>query len=220
MYQYAVEDALNLGHLMFCAKPSSGEMPAMADSAPHLAAEIFDQRFKEYQICREEAARLESSIWMTAAVFGVASAVGLAFTLPLAGRVPPLHYARLAVAMVTAFEINASLVWWRFVRRWRSIQSLKYQRMDDLEAELGFRQHSIVKHADEEAMARPHGRMGPRGRTHEYRGSLPAIQFFLCTNALLWTVVLLSEVFGLALLFGMLLGIGEVVLYYTLWKEP
>ena len=133
----------------------------MADLAPHLAAEIFDQRFKEYQICREEAAHLEFYIWMTAAVFGVVSAAGLAFTLPLAGRVPPLHYARLAVAIVTAFEINASLVWWRFVRRWRSIQTLKYQRMNDLEAELGFRQNSIVKKADEEAIARPRGRIGP-----------------------------------------------------------
>jgi hypothetical protein len=175
--------------------------------------------FKEYQICREDAARLESYIWQTAAVFGIASAVGLAFTLPLAGRVPPLHYARLAVAIVTAFEINASLVWWRFVRRWRSIQTLKCQRMAELEAELGFRQHRLVKHTDEEAMARPHGWLGPRGRTHEYRGTLPAIQFFLCTNALLWTVVLLSEVFGLAFLFGVLLVIGEVVLYYTIWKE-
>jgi hypothetical protein len=192
----------------------------MADSAPHMAAEIFDQRFKEYQICREEAAQLESHIWRTAAVFGIASAAGLAFTLPLAGRVPPLHYARLAVAIVTAFEINASLVWWRFVRRWRSIQTLKYRRMDDLEAELGFRQNSMVKKADEEAMARPHRRMGPPGRDHEYRGSLPAIQFFLCTNALLWAVLLLSEVFGHAFLFAVLLVIGEVVLYYRLWKEP
>jgi hypothetical protein len=171
----------------------------MADSVPHVAAEVFDQGFKEYQICREDAARLESYIWQTAAVFGIASAVGLAFTLPLAGLVPPLHYARLAVAIMTAFEINASLVWWRFVRGWCSIQTLKYQRMDDLEAELGFRQ---------------------TGRNHEYRGHLPAIQFFLCTNALLWTIILLSEVFGQALLFAMLLVIGEVVLYYRFWKEP
>ena len=214
MYQYAVEDALNLGHLMFCAKPSSGEMPAMADSAPHLAAEIFDQRFKEYQICREDAARFESYIWQTAAVFGIASAVGLAFTLPLAGRVPPLHYARLAVAIVTAFEINASLVWWRFVRRWVRTQTLKYQRMHDLEAQLGFQQSSILQKADEEVMARP------AGRPHEYRGPLSAIQFFLWTNTLLWTIILLSEVFGYAFFFALLLVIGEVVLYIKFWKEP
>lgn len=192
----------------------------MADSAPHVAAEMVEQRFQEHQICREEAARLESYLWITAAVFGVASAVGLAFTLPLAGRVPPPHYARLAVAIVTAFEINVSLVWWRFVRRWGSIQRLKYRRMDDLEAELGFRQNRLVTQADEEAMARPHGRLGPRGRSHEYRGTLPAIQFFLCTNALLWTVVLLSEVFGLALLWGLLLVVGEGVLYAKIWKAP
>ena len=192
----------------------------MADSAPHVAAEMVEQRFQEYQICREEAARLESYLWITAAVFGVASAVGLAFTLPLAGRVPPPHYARLAVAIVTAFEINVSLVWWRFVRRWGSIQRLKYRRMDDLEAELGFRQNRLVTQADEEAMARPRGRLGPRGRSHEYRGTVPAIQFFLCTNALLWTVVLLSEVFGLALLWGLLLVVGEGVLYAKIWKAP
>ena len=191
----------------------------MADPVPPLPAETFDQRFKEYQICREEAARLESHIWRTAAVFGIASAVGLAFTLPLAGRVPPIHHARLAVAMVTAFEINASLVWWRFVRRWRSIQSLKSQRMNELEAELGFRQNRLVNEADERAIAGPHGWMGPPRYTHEYRGNLPAIQFFLYTNALLWAILLLSEVVGVAILFAVLLVIGEVVLYSWLWKE-
>jgi hypothetical protein len=191
----------------------------MPDALPDLVPEAFDQRFKEYQICRKEAARLESYIWLSAAVFGVASAAGLAFTLPLAGRVPPLHYARLAVAIVTAFEINASLLWWRFVRRWWNIQTLTYQRMDVLEAELGFRQHSLVSEADEQAMAIPRARLDPRVRYHEYRGSLPAIQFFLGTNALLWSVLLLSEVFGLPLLWGILLVLGEVVLYFWLWKD-
>lgn len=83
----------------------------MADSTPSVTADIFDQRFKEYRICREEAARLESSMWQTAAVLGIDSAAGLGFVLPLAGRVPPLHHARLAMVMVTAFVINASLLW-------------------------------------------------------------------------------------------------------------
>jgi hypothetical protein len=191
----------------------------MAESVSPLAAETFDQRFKEYQICREEAARLESSIWQTAAVFGVGSAAGLGFVFQFAGRVPPLHHARLAVAIVTAFVINASLVWWRFVRRWRSIQDLKFKRMDELETELGFRQNRLVNEADERAIAGPHGWMGPPRHNHEYRGNLPAIQFFLCTNALLWAALLLSELLGLAMLFGVLLVIGEVVLYSWLWKE-
>jgi hypothetical protein len=191
----------------------------MPDSPADIDPDALDRRFKEYQICREEAARLESYMWLTAAVFGAASAAGLGFTLPLAARVPPLHYARLAVAMVTAFEINASLLWWRFVRRWWSIQTLTYQRMDALEAVLGFRQHSLVSEADEQAMAIPHARTDRLGRTHEYRGSLPAIQFFLCTNALLWSVLLLSEVFSQPLLWAVLLVIGEVGLYYGFWKE-
>ena len=196
----------------------------MADSTPPLAVEIFDQRFKEYQICREEAARLESHIWQTASVFGIASAAGLGFILQLAGRVPPLHHARLAVAIVTVFVISTSLVWWRFVRRWRSLQDLKFKRMDELEPELGFRQNSMVKQTDEQAMASPRSRMAPPGPTHEYRGNLPAIKFFLWTNTLLWAVFLLSELFDLAMLFGVLLVIGEVglylALYSRLWKEP
>jgi hypothetical protein len=191
----------------------------MADSTPPLAADIFEQRFKEYQICREEAARLESYMWQTAAVFGIGSAAGLGFVLPLAGRVPPLHHARLAMVIMTAFVINASLVWWRFVRRWRSIQTLKYQRMHELEAELGFRQDRLVHEADERATAGPHLWMGPPRHSYEYRGNLPALQFFLCTNALLWAVLLLSELVGLAMLFAVLLVMGEVVLYYWLWKE-
>jgi hypothetical protein len=191
----------------------------MPDSPTDIARDAFDQGFKEYQICREEAARLESSIWQTASVFGIGSGAALALVLQLAGRVPPLHHARLAVAIVTAFVINASIVWWRFVRRWRSIQTLKYQRLNELEAELGFRQNRLVNEADERAIAGPHGWMGPPRHTHEYRGNLPAIQFFLCTNALVWAVLLLSEVLGGALLFGVLLLIGEVVLYFWLWQE-
>jgi hypothetical protein len=114
-------------------------------------------------------------MWQTAAVFGIGSAAGLGFVLPLAGRVPPLHHARLAMMIVTAFVINASLLWWRFVRRWRSLQTLKYQRMHELEAELGFRQHRLVHEADERV--------------------------------------------GLAMLFAVLLVMGEVVLYYWFWQE-
>ena len=65
----------------------------MADSTPPLAVEIFDQRFKEYQICREEAARLESSMWQTAAVFGLGSAAGLGFAFARRARSPPASRA-------------------------------------------------------------------------------------------------------------------------------
>jgi hypothetical protein len=191
----------------------------MVNAVGPLDPEAFDRAFKEYQICREEAARLESHIWQTALVFGIGSAAGLALTLPLAGRVPPLHHARLAVAIVTAFVINTSLVWWRFVRRWRSIQALKYQRMNELEVELGFRQNRLVNEADDRVITGPHVWMGPPRHSHEYRGNLPAMQFFLSTNALVWGVLLLSEVCGLAMFFGVLLVIGEVVLYFWLWKE-
>jgi hypothetical protein len=92
--------------------------------------------------------------------------------------------------------------------------------MDALEAELGFRQNSLVNTADEQAMVCRQVRRRPPGQTHEYRGNLPAIQFFLWTNALLWAVFLLSEVFGLALLLGVLLVIGEVALYVWFRKEP
>ena len=65
----------------------------MADSTPLLAADIFEQRFKEYRICREEAARLESSMWQTAAVFGLGSAAGLGFAFARRARSPPASRA-------------------------------------------------------------------------------------------------------------------------------
>jgi hypothetical protein len=184
----------------------------MADSAPDTTVDTLDHHLQAYHTCREDAARLESYTWITAALFGVASAAGLAFTVTLASRVPPLHYARLAVAVMTAFELNASLVWWRFVRRWWHMQRLASQRMDALEAELGFRPHRPVDSGAEPAGGAAVGRNPAEG------GHLPAILFFLRTNALLWSVLLLAEVFGHALLWGALLVAGELVLYHRLWK--
>jgi hypothetical protein len=93
----------------------------MPDSPADIDPDAFERRFKEYQICREEAARLESYIWQTTSVFGIGSGAALGLVFQVAGRVPPLHHARLALAIITAFVINASITWWRFVRRWRSI---------------------------------------------------------------------------------------------------
>lgn len=117
------------------------------ESSGHTDQPGRDQKtFREYQICLEQASRLESNIWQTAGLLGIGSIAGL---IALAGssNIP------FGVALIAGvFAINASLVWLRFVRRWGSIQSVQFERMSEIEDQLEFRQSSLVSDRDREAL--------------------------------------------------------------------
>ena len=98
-------------------------------------------RLEEYKICQEQATRLESNIWHTAGLLGVGTAISL---VTVAAQKPPFA----VVLLAGVFAINVSLIWWRFVRRWGSIQSLYYRRMAGLEELLGFELSKLVAKYD------------------------------------------------------------------------
>lgn len=178
----------------------------MDESTVRVSQETFDRLVKEYQICHEQAGRLESYIWQTAILFSVGSAIGL---VSLASKEP--NWVITVVAAI--FAINVSLVWWRFARRWWSIQHLKFERMDEIDRRIGFRQSLLVKERDEEAQRhrrymQEHGHVLQRvlnrlnyrslGETksveskrdgiknYEYRGNQPVGKLLVCTNIVLW----------------------------------
>jgi hypothetical protein len=106
-----------------------------------------------YQIYDKQASRLESHIWQTAALLGIGSAVGL---VALASEYKKTLAYLGTTVVATIFAINASLVWWRFARRWWSIQRLKIERMDEIERrineEMKFPENALVSERDEEVM--------------------------------------------------------------------
>jgi hypothetical protein len=150
----------------------------MDSSTTKVSPEAFERLFKEYQICHEQASRLESHIWQTATLFGVGSAIGL---VSLASKEP--DWVKTLVAAILA--IIASLVWLRFAGRWWSIQRLKFERMDEIDKQIGFRQNIIVGETDIEAQShrrylQKHGRF-PRRKWNQHHlipGDVPARFFF------------------------------------------
>jgi len=169
--------------------------------------EDFERLFKEYQICHEHVFQLESYIWQTAMLFGVGSAISL---VSLASQRP--DWVKTLVATILA--INISLVWWRFARRWWSIQHLKLERMHEIDQQIRFRQSVLVEERDVEAQK--HRRYWQKygcflqriwnqlcysipdntsavlsfrksiQENYEYRGIQPAVRILVCTNILLW----------------------------------
>src|SRR3990172_11219093 len=85
----------------------------------------------EYKLCDERTSRLEGYVWQTASLLGIASILGLITTGRDLAASP--HSAALPSALGSVFGIVAALVWWRFARRWWSIQHLMFERMREIE---------------------------------------------------------------------------------------
>ncbi len=110
----------------------------------------FDQLHSEYRICFDHANKLETNIWTTAGIFGIGSAVGF---IAVAARsdLASSNYS-LAAVLAAFFSIIISMVWLRFVKRWRSVQSLQFERMDELEKQMGYKRNTVINTMDEKAM--------------------------------------------------------------------
>jgi len=193
---------------------------------------------EEYKLCDEKAARLEGYIWQTASLFGVGSAVALQ---SVAGMSPADDAATIAITSILG--ITFSLVWWRFARRWWSIQYLMFQRMETLDELHGSRMAQIVRDVDSAAQRhrlylRKQGTRFERlvnrfldlsnvdrlervdgTEQHEYRGMREASRLLVCTLVGLWILLYLQAVVK-GLDFGLVsLGVGYVVLLAHLWRK-
>jgi hypothetical protein len=119
---------------------------------------------EEYRICQNQASRLETNVWQTATLLGIGSIVGL---VSLAKQTSSqCQTGWITVMLASAVTINATIVWWRFARRWWSIQHLKYERMREIETVVGLKQSQMVLERDSEAQQ--HRRyLQQEGRWHQ-----------------------------------------------------
>ena len=215
----------------------------MDSSISEMSSETFERLFKEYQICHEHASRLESYIWQTATLLGVGSIVGL---VSLAGK-NTYTDADLGTTVIAAvFAINVSLVWWRFAKRWWSIQHVKFDRMDEIDERIGFQQSILVRERNREAMShiRYLQENGPRLRqmwyrlqyfipdeiqaaeperirNYEHRGNQPAGKLLVVTNIALWffwTVYAASQAAALPRVLVILVILLIVDIWF--WRRP
>lgn len=123
----------------------------MSNLTPESHPDSIEQLLELYKIFDEQVSRLESYIWQTATLLGIGSAVGLFSLANGTAGVKPNE-----VTIAAIFAINASLIWWRFAKRWWSIQHLKFERMDEIEKRLDKQmklgQGLTVRERDVEAM--------------------------------------------------------------------
>lgn len=219
----------------------------MSETSSQLSPEQFKRLLKEYEICRDEASRLESHIWQTLSILGIASGVGL---IRLAsGTIGISSYPRLAL-IASAFAIVVSFVWLRFANRWWSIQHLMFERMREIERNTSFRQSSIVSERDVETMGhirhlqirgRWHKRVlnrlrysipsdvqpkeASQPRDYEHRGNKPAAKLFVYANVALWLILAIDGISkytqsdgSLALALFLILAVVAAGLW--LWRKP
>ena len=83
----------------------------------------------EYSACQSSVESLDSSVWQSAAIIGLAS-VGT-FAL-IAANNPQV----LAVIIVGFFSTLGSFAWWRLANRWWSVRDAKIARMRHIEDDL------------------------------------------------------------------------------------
>ncbi len=208
----------------------------------------FKALVEEYQICREDASRLESQIWKTSTILGLSSATGL--VLKLQSELTSIEHFYIITA-IAVLIITASLVWWRLSRRWWSIQHVKYRRMNDLEAKLGFKHNSSINCADTIAMSHirykqkqyktreiltcinsyiwydvptwiePELSSDKNLANHEHRGNQPALKLLVLVNIILWVVVVFAKAIQLGS-FWETAGISGVYFFVALlfWRKP
>jgi hypothetical protein len=228
----------------------------MDNPSPEITQERFDKLFKEYQICNDHAARLESYIWQTATLLGIGSAIGLVslasafagtLTSQSGNKISQYHATITIIAAI--FGINVSLVWWRFARRWWSIQHLKFARMNEIESLIEFQQSTRVGMRDREAMChifymRDHGKWcyqrwinkwcysipddcaiqpaaSQHGHNYEHRGNQPAGFLLILTNSGLWLFFSLHIACKTGLfLYALLAFISVAILDFCFWRRP
>jgi hypothetical protein len=183
----------------------------MSISGPESHSESIDQLLELYRVLDEQVSRLEKYIWETATLLGIGSAVGL---LSIANGSSSIGSNGATIAAV--FAISASVIWWRFAKRWWSIQHLKLERMDEIEKRISKRMKlesdTTVPERDVEVMQhikylRREGSIGQRiaslqfsiprsispkesqeAANYEHRGNQPAGKLLVITNIVLWSM--------------------------------
>lgn len=216
----------------------------MDDSSSEVDPETFERSFKEYQICLEQVSRLEANIWQTATLLGIGSIVALVSLINNDAQSQAPFGVILAVSI---FTITVSLVWLRFAKRWWSIQSIKFERMSEIDTSIGFRQNILVDERNREALSHQlylkensnfikslwtrlffsipkevRAKEGhQKAQTYEHRGNRPVVELLVAENILIWVSFLIYSAWErnrLPVTIITLSGLLIVVFHY--WRRP
>lgn len=191
----------------------------MESPSSQSSLDLIDRLLEFYKVLDEQTSRLESYIWQTAGLLSIGSAVGLVALANESAKVKPN-----VVVIAATFTISVSLIWWRFARRWWSIQHLTFDQMDKIKRQIdeGLRLgHSdSVRERDLRIMQDIRYRRGKgnwlqrffslrfsipsgvkaeeniygRDGNYEHRGNQPAGKFLVLTNIILWLAFVVHTV--------------------------
>lgn len=168
-----------------------------------------EKLLKEYELCSEHATKLENIIWQTATIFGVGSVVGF-----VALSVNTLSLNPLLV-IVGLLAIGILIMWWRFARRWWSIQHTMFRRMEHIEKELHLKGCLYVRYLNRiknpetkddfefspvsESNQQPYLKQEfiselKNFENYEYHGIQPMVRFFLLVSISAWIAFIIIQI--------------------------
>lgn len=148
---------------------------------------------EEYKLCESRVQSLDTTIWQTSSVFGIGSVLGV-----IALFENRTHFSTSSILIISLVPIALLSVWYRFARRWWSIQHLAILRMKHLEQDaLGFRMQYYVTFRDTYEERKNNRESLPQNLTcnqtdiikqerYEYRGIQPMTDFVISVCLLLW----------------------------------
>jgi hypothetical protein len=104
-----------------------------------------NELIEEYKLCVQRVQTLDRNIWQSATIFGIGSAAGIIIIFKaFAG----LNQYPSLVLMLSFVAITLNLVWWRWVRRWWSIQQALIKRMEFIEPQISFGGNLFIAYLD------------------------------------------------------------------------
>lgn len=104
-----------------------------------------DELFKEYELCQNSTQNIESKIWKTSGIIGIAT---LATTSYLAKTEIKTSEGAVLICAIGAIIILVLWIWWGMAKRWWDIQHIIFMRMRHIEEDLGIFQYRYISFID------------------------------------------------------------------------
>jgi hypothetical protein len=183
-----------------------------------------EHQLEEYKVCHEATSDLSDQIWRTAAIFTVGSITGI--LLLARDSTIPDDLAPWLLPVASVFAIGILFTWWRFARRWWSVQQVMFLRMRHIEYQLGLSASRYVEYLNQMKRCETLALQLPeqykedfeeelknlsKRRTYEHRGIQPMMEFAIVVNAAAWVAFLLIQTIPHIECFASRISAGELV---------
>lgn len=104
-----------------------------------------DELFREYELCQKATQDVESKIWTTGGIIGIAALATISYLAQT--KISTLEQA-LQICSIGTVTILVLWIWWDISRRWWDIQHITFMRMRDIEEKLGIYQCRYISFID------------------------------------------------------------------------